>query len=122
MAIHATAVIPGERRAATSRPRRLTDVLSARAAWAARRVRFRLDRLLVRIPEVDADPASVQRILVEIGRLEARYATGRWHPRATRALTSFQRELGLRTDGVADRATVHALARAWHSSSRWGVS
>jgi murein L,D-transpeptidase YcbB/YkuD len=99
-----------------------TEALSAAAESVARRTRLRLDRLLVPMPEIDADPASVQRILVELGRLEPRFAAGRRNPAATRALAAFQHERDLPADGVADSATVHALSRAWHASSQWGVS
>ncbi|NEE01747.1 peptidoglycan-binding domain-containing protein [Phytoactinopolyspora halotolerans] len=110
MATYATAASPTTQQPATTWLRRAARVLSryhrtVGDAW----------RQLSSPPA--ADPLSVQRILVEIGRLEPRHATGTTNPHTLRALAEFQRERELRSDGIADAATVHELALTWHAMS-----
>jgi murein L,D-transpeptidase YcbB/YkuD len=114
MAIHAIPVVPAERQPAISWLRRASLAIRAVANSivcmpAASRVAS------WRVP--DADPASVQRILVELGQLDARAATGVANPAATCAVIAFQHANGLPADGVADARTVHVLASRWHSTA-----
>jgi hypothetical protein len=66
--------------------------------------------LAVLAPElaaVDADPAHVRRLLIDLGRLDPAA-----HPAARiTALAAFQFDHGLPADGHADGATVSVLAR-----------
>ncbi|WP_129669200.1 peptidoglycan-binding domain-containing protein [Phytoactinopolyspora endophytica] len=110
MATHATAAFPSTQQSTRIWLHRAAQTVSNRAhavsdAW----------QRLTSPPA--ADPRSVQRILVDIGRLEPHHATGTTNPRTLRALAAFQRERGLRSDGIADARTVHELALTWHAMS-----
>ncbi|WP_166349290.1 peptidoglycan-binding domain-containing protein [Phytoactinopolyspora limicola] len=109
MVTHAIPVVPAERERATTWLPRILAALRAAFETAS-------SRLSGWAHNPDADPASLQRILVELGRLHPDQATGRPNPATTRAVAVFQRGRDLRADGVADARTVHALARAWHAA------
>jgi len=57
-------------------------------------------------PPPSADPASVRRLLEDLGM-----SRGRRDEDVTDAVRSFQTRVGLRADGVAGPRTVHLLAR-----------
>ncbi|NDL59933.1 peptidoglycan-binding domain-containing protein [Phytoactinopolyspora mesophila] len=111
---HAIPVVPAERQPSTHWFRRASATIRTAANAIVCLPPIRLPGAW-RTPE--ADPGSVQRILVALGRLDAGAATGTANASTTRAVAAFQHASGLPADGVADAHTVHAMARSWHRSA-----